>query len=530
MRFNKIKAWLGGSVLLSSCLLVYRMTSEMPETPQVTFKQGLYGPNASFRHPHIIMKPSNDDDLEEIDGHLPNRPNYKVQKLAHIADLRKDTSVIVPSNSSKIVLRLLPMKLKPPPSPVLPICSPYFTPKKDKLILDTLRNCETSSLTFAPELELWLYKDDVMCEGRVHIYDAQAVLLRDVVLDKTLWDCQGGDGDTSDVQGKQCAPQRGGFKIFCDYNDRPVKFFKGSVSNYIQNWLELTVSDRGKSTEVNEVEPRLAIAVQRHNHKNLYNTISEIYNAFIVMKFCDESVENTKVLLIDSHSNGVSDTLWPVVFPNTDRIQKLNLLTMYQRMFWSPHGRQGSFVMHNEENLAYAEEFRDFILRQFGVPLTSKLDCKRLRITLASYRDYNGATGDYYRKQNEDEILKAIKMTHSSFVVEKVMMERYDFKDQLELAVNTDLLIGLHGASLTHALFLPSHAGLIEFIHLYGQRHSGHYEALARWRNLAYIRWENRDGIHDGPNQGTVVPTFIVRDRIRKVYGKICPSSKLKLS
>lgn len=63
------------------------------------------------------------------------------------------------------------------------------------------------------------------------------------------------------------------------------------------------------------------------------------------------------------------------------------------------------------------------------------------------------------------------------------------FLDQLKITHNSDIFIGMHGAGLTHALFLPDWAVLFE---LYNTEDPGCYSDLARLRGVNYITWEDK--------------------------------------
>lgn len=62
------------------------------------------------------------------------------------------------------------------------------------------------------------------------------------------------------------------------------------------------------------------------------------------------------------------------------------------------------------------------------------------------------------------------------------------FKDQLRITRNTEIFIGMHGAGLTHLLFLPRWASLFE---LYNCEDPNCYKDLARLRGVKYTTWEN---------------------------------------
>lgn len=64
------------------------------------------------------------------------------------------------------------------------------------------------------------------------------------------------------------------------------------------------------------------------------------------------------------------------------------------------------------------------------------------------------------------------------------------FRDQLKIIHNTDILIGMHGAGLTHLLFLPKWGALFE---LYNCEDPSCYLDLARLRGVNYNTWVDKD-------------------------------------
>ena len=58
------------------------------------------------------------------------------------------------------------------------------------------------------------------------------------------------------------------------------------------------------------------------------------------------------------------------------------------------------------------------------------------------------------------------------------------FRDQLTLTQNSDVFIGMHGAGLTHLLFLPDWAAVFE---LYACDDDDCYANLARLRGVKYL-------------------------------------------
>ncbi|KOC65578.1 EGF domain-specific O-linked N-acetylglucosamine transferase [Habropoda laboriosa] len=69
-----------------------------------------------------------------------------------------------------------------------------------------------------------------------------------------------------------------------------------------------------------------------------------------------------------------------------------------------------------------------------------------------------------------------------------VYNKKVPFKKQLEITRNSDILIGIHGAGLTHLMFLPDWAAVFE---IYNCEDPGCYKDLARLRGVKYFTWEN---------------------------------------
>nr|XP_034305094.1 EGF domain-specific O-linked N-acetylglucosamine transferase isoform X2 [Crassostrea gigas] len=120
-------------------------------------------------------------------------------------------------------------------------------------------------------------------------------------------------------------------------------------------------------------------------------------------------------------------------------------------------------------------------LTQHG-PLENKI-----RITLLSRKT------KYRNILNEDELVKAMR-TVGEFEVQVVTYNRdMPFKEQIETSYNSDIIIGMHGAGLTHLLFQPDWAVVIE---LYNCEDKACYHDLARSRGIHYMTWEKQSKVH----------------------------------
>ncbi|XP_050527187.1 EGF domain-specific O-linked N-acetylglucosamine transferase [Daktulosphaira vitifoliae] len=98
---------------------------------------------------------------------------------------------------------------------------------------------------------------------------------------------------------------------------------------------------------------------------------------------------------------------------------------------------------------------------------------------------------------NENELILALKKNSDYEVKRVIYSENYlSFKKQILRTHNSDIFIGMHGAGLTHLLFLPDWAVIFE---LYNCEDEHCYKDLSRLRGIKYITWQDTNmlTIHD---------------------------------
>ncbi|XP_030555048.1 EGF domain-specific O-linked N-acetylglucosamine transferase [Drosophila novamexicana] len=143
-------------------------------------------------------------------------------------------------------------------------------------------------------------------------------------------------------------------------------------------------------------------------------------------------------------------------------------------------------IIQGCSNSGLFRAFSEFILHRLQIPFEPPLPQRKLRITYLSRRT------KYRQVLNENDLLAQLE-ANEEYVVQRVSYERLSFTEQLAITRNSDILIGMHGAGLTHLLFLPNWACLFE---LYNCEDPNCYKDLARLRGVHYITWEQTDLVY----------------------------------
>ncbi|ETO23171.1 glycosyltransferase [Reticulomyxa filosa] len=142
---------------------------------------------------------------------------------------------------------------------------------------------------------------------------------------------------------------------------------------------------------------------------------------------------------------------------------------------------------------AYVKEFAEWFLEGFGLKQSTNRAQKKINIVLICRKDYfahpRKASKKVERKFRDDveieNVIAQIAIDGVDTKVRRVYLEDIDIKQQMQIMSTADVLIGVHGAGMTHALFLPQNSGVIEIVpSQYGGRI--HFQYLSTWAGHVY--------------------------------------------
>ena len=378
-----------------------------------------------------------------------------------------------------------------------------------------------------PEFKSWKDNMRVFCNGSFFAFAGEFAFARDIILDPSqAMGLLGGEELNTVLNQNESLEfykfKEGFFVLSC----QPSYSF--GFNNYLNSWLAMIHSSYYQmKLSISKVNKQFTLALTRFEYVNLFHTVTNFYNAFLAMTFFKKTPEETAILLVDGHPKGSLDHTWSVLFNKVTRIGNVNHVTLYNEFVWVEQGYNSPMRNQKSNATPLVEEFREFFLNKHEVDGEShKLNCSSINLLFLWRRNYlahpRNPSGQVSRKiKNEEQLVKYVSEKFMNVNVKAYQLDQFNMSMQLAFISKTDILVGMHGAGLTHSVFLPKHAGLIEFYPNYWPSSIAMFKAIARFRNLHYENWVNKESKYEFPDKYTKVPTHIIAVKLNSILKKM---------
>ncbi|KAH1359561.1 hypothetical protein KXW30_001335 [Aspergillus fumigatus] len=307
---------------------------------------------------------------------------------------------------------------------------------------------------------------DTFCFGRGAVYDPAQRLF--------IMDCQLRDLDGENV------PAFGKFSNYW-YDTGPGIVFQKAVS--LQGKLNHTVPP---------IVSNHTILIQREGAGNVWHSLMEIFSmtmTFDVLRmtagpnphrplFSIGDIENTQVVILDEIEEGPYFDLWKIFAQRPLlRINDLHPTNEFENLIVPLAGGsnplwQGDWEIHSCEDSALVRTFSRRILSHFHVEFRRPRQGPQIVVT---FIDRTGSR----KLINQKDYFNTVKKQFPHITVQMIDFASIPFQEQLRIAQGSDILVGVHGAGLTHGIFLPSGSVMVEILPP-GLNHKG-------FRNLASL-------------------------------------------
>jgi len=194
----------------------------------------------------------------------------------------------------------------------------------------------------------------------------------------------------------------------------------------------------------------------------LYHTLCEWFNVYMVSKLLHLDASKVDIVFYDHRPKSPLDETWQVLFGTVHFVDRIDFNIVYNTVIWIIIGSNSPLNFHNLQSVPFVEEFRAYFLTSFGLQSKRVFDCNRLNVTIIIRRDYmtllerkeNLNGGPVHRKiQNEEDMVASVQNVFTAARVATVFLERLTMAEQLGVMTQKDVLLGIHGAGMTHVLF-----------------------------------------------------------------------------
>ncbi|KAJ8304655.1 hypothetical protein KUTeg_018238 [Tegillarca granosa] len=268
-------------------------------------------------------------------------------------------------------------------------------------------------MPFREPLVTWEKRITKMCNGKFCGYNNLFCLLKDVQVDPTMIvDHKKSTGKENITDNGFLKFRNGLFRQNCE--NKPKYAFR--PNDRLTDWLNALNTSNNYPIKTENHESNFAVAITRYEYANLYHTITDWFNIFLVTTFHKQNPRTCTIIFLDGHAKTKMDVVWKTLFRKVIYIKEMKEAMLFDELIWGITGYLSPLNQHKLNHLYYLEEFRKFYLFSYNVKDIKILNCKKLSVLLILRKDYvahpNNPTGHVSRKiYNEKELEATIEET-----------------------------------------------------------------------------------------------------------------------
>ncbi|KAL0476835.1 EGF domain-specific O-linked N-acetylglucosamine transferase Eogt [Acrasis kona] len=275
---------------------------------------------------------------------------------------------------------------------------------------------------------------------------------------------------------------------------------EGQFQLYL-NELMSAVATHDTNKNINKCTKKLSgrtIIIKRDGSHNMYHSFSDIINLFISILIHTkgatvEEMKNNRIILFDDADDGPFYPIWDLFGKNVLCLEEVIFgipggSNLIWKDFWKPNKCYNSPIL---------KAFVRYVLSEWKIrPHKRRLPDQPIRAVF-SIRKHKANTKIIRRVVNEDTLITLMRenlFTTSANITIPINITAVDFgtisfKEQIEIIQQSDILIGMHGAGMTHLMWMPDESVVVELFPK--EWHSSGFRNLAKWLGKRYLSWQN---------------------------------------
>ncbi|XP_028214373.1 beta-1,2-xylosyltransferase-like isoform X1 [Glycine soja] len=289
-----------------------------------------------------------------------------------------------------------------------------------------------------------------------------------------------------------------------------------------------------KDFESDEWIEEPALLVTRFEYANLFHTVTDWYSAYVSSRVTGLP-NRPHLIFVDGHCVAPLEETWRALFSSLRYAKNFSGSVCFRHAILSPLGYETALFKGLTEDIdcygapaqelwqnpddhktARLSEFGEMVRAAFGLPLNVHRGGKPLfghNILFVRREDYlahprHGGKVES-RLSNEQEVFDSLKSWASNYKGCKInlvngLFAHMSMKDQVRAIQDASVIIGAHGAGLTHIVSALPKTVILEIISSYFRR--PHFAYISRWKGLEYHAI-NLAGSH--ADTGTVIKELV---------------------
>ncbi|ERN18295.1 hypothetical protein AMTR_s00055p00165140 [Amborella trichopoda] len=298
-----------------------------------------------------------------------------------------------------------------------------------------------------------------------------------------------------------------------DFLDRFVP--RGAI--YIHTMRSLLDSIRvadSKDFNCSELVEEPTLLITRFEYANLFHTVTDWYSAYVASRVTDLS-HRPYLVFVDGHCKAPLEEAWKALFSSLRYAKNFTDPVCFRHVILSPlgyetalfkglsdnipcHGAPASDLMLNPDSdkTARLTEFGEFFRASFGFPLNntkishSSLQQNVLFVRREDYLAHPRHGGKVEpRLSNEQEVFDTLKTWAKAYNKCRVniingLFAHMTVRDQVRAIQEASIIVGAHGAGLTHIIAARPGTVILEIISSMYRR--PHFSLISQWRGVEY--------------------------------------------
>lgn len=278
-----------------------------------------------------------------------------------------------------------------------------------------------------------------------------------------------------------------------------------------------TAKNKGKlDFSCHQTYPGTTLFLTRYEYVNLYHTMTDWWNAFFALprekSWISKNSEDflvgmegigkaDRVIFLDGHAQGLLDPTWESLFGKYHFIQHMGGSggLCFERAIFVPPGYKSPLYDDKKRSRCphkgMTKAFSDFVLEQHNLLHKRKvIKGNIVLIDRQPFVSHPRSNPENFLRQIRESDLKKIEKRLTSIpgaTVQVVRLETMSFREQLALMQESHIVIGMHGAALTHLLFMnESRSHVIELMPAY---QVDFFQYLSEWKGIDFKSFNTFD-------------------------------------